>query len=300
MPTETPAITQAMIALYDRFTHEGGNRRDLMAGLARLAGGTAAAAMIAPLIEARADAASFTNDNDARIFTQRVIWAGVNGATMAGYLVQPRSGAARLLKVVVIHENRGLNEHIRDVTRRLAMAGFVVLAPDFLSPLGETPRTGDGTNSADDIARQLIAGLDQGQVVANGLATLKWFEGYNVGRGVPAAVGFCWGGGMVNRLAVAAGKALRAGVAYYGPAPTDTRFAGEVKARMLLQLAGLDERVNATALPWATALKAAGVDTTVHVYDGVNHAFNNDSSVARYNANAAALAWQRTVAFLRA
>lgn len=297
--TDRSPISREMIALYDRFTHVGGSRRDLMAGMAKLAGGMAAAALVLPLIEARAEAASLTSPDDPAISAGRVLYAGPHDGKLVGYLAQPVAGAARASKVIVIHENRGLNEHIRDVTRRLALAGFVALAPDFLSPLGETPRTGDGTNSADDIARELVGRLDRGATIANAVASLDFLASYENGRGVPGAVGFCWGGGLVNQLAIAAGRKLRAGVAYYGPAPGDTSEVGNIRAKLLLQYAGLDERVNAGAATWQAALKRAGVRIEAYTYPGVNHAFNNDSSVARYDAAAAKLAWQRTLAWLK-
>jgi carboxymethylenebutenolidase len=299
--TDTPPISQAMIDLYDRFTHANGpaSRRDLIAGLARLAGGTSAALALLPLIEARADAASLTSEDNGAIIGDRIVYAGAAGRRMSGYLVRPSRGADRAPKVMVIHENRGLTEHIRDVARRLALSGFVVLAPDFLAPYGETPRSGDGKMSAEDIARTMIGQIDRGAVVADGVASLKWFDGYSEGRGTPSAVGFCWGGGMVNALAMAAGKALKTGVAYYGPAPADASDAGNIKAKLVLHYAGIDERVNAGAPAWQAALTAAGVKFTAFTYANVNHAFNNDTSEARYNKPAAALAWQRTIQALR-
>jgi carboxymethylenebutenolidase len=297
--TDKPSISQAMIDLYDRFTHVGGNRRELLDGLARLAGGVAAASAILPLIEARADAASLTSEDNGAIIADRIVYAGASGRMMSGYLVRPVKGKDRAPKVMVIHENRGLTEHIRDVARRLALSGFVVLAPDFLAPYGETPRSGDGRMSAEDIARTMIGQLDRGSTIADGVASLKWFDGYSEGRGTPGAVGFCWGGGMVNALAMAAGKLLKTGVAYYGPAPADASDAGKIKAKLVLHYAGLDERVNAGATAWQAALTAAGVRFDAYTYDGVNHAFNNDTSEARYNKAAAFLAWKRTIAALR-
>ena len=299
MNDDKPVISQDMIALYDRFTHVGGTRRDLVTGLATLAGGTAAALALLPLIEARADAASLTSENDPKIYAERIVFRLPNGVPMVGYIARQRRYTSRLPRVMVIHENRGLTEHIKDVTRRLALRGFVALAPDFLTPLGETPRTGDGTTSADDIARKLIGSLDPVQTVANGVATLKWLDDYSEGRGVPGAVGFCWGGGLVNNLAIAAGGALRSGVAYYGPAPADIALAARVKARMTLHFAGLDERINARGAEWAAALAAAGVKVEAFNYPGVNHAFNNDASVARFDQAAADLAWGRTLDALR-
>lgn len=299
MASDQPDVTQAMIALYDRFTHVGGTRRELVAGIARLAGSTTAALALLPLIEARAEAASLIPDDDPRLFNDRIAFTTADGIKMAGYLSRPVKGTARLPRVMVIHENRGLTDHIRDVTRRLALAGFVALAPDFLTPLGETPRTGDGSTSADDIARTLIGRLVPAETVRNAVGTLNWLNDYSHGRGRPGAVGFCWGGGLVNNLAIAAGPQLRSGVAYYGPAPADLGGAARVKARMLLHFAGLDERINTRGKEWADALAAAGVKVEAFVYPGVNHAFNNDTSQARFNREAADLAWGRTLAVLK-
>jgi carboxymethylenebutenolidase len=292
------SINQQMIALYDRFTHEGGmNRRELVAGMARLAGSTAAGLAALQMIEASAAAAPLTSEFDPNLAYGRVQWRLVGGQQMAGYLAHPKRGSARLPRVLVIHENRGINDHIRDITRRLGAAGFVALAPDFLSRAGETPRTGDGKMSADDIARAMIGQLDRSMAVSDGLAALKFLNEFDVGRGVPAAVGFCWGGGMVNSLAVAAGAGLRAGVVYYGP-PEKPENAARIKARMLYHYAGLDERINASAPAWEQALTAAGVTFSSNTYPGVNHAFNNDTSEARYNRPAAEDAWRKTLAWL--
>lgn len=300
--TDRPVINQAMIALYDRFTHDGGmSRRDLMTEMARLAGSAAAASALLPLIAARADAAGLTSPTDPRVETDVMRFDTTTGG-LTGYMARPERGRRnRALKILVIHENRGLNDHIRDVTRRLALDGFIALAPDLLSHQGETPRTGMNGESAEDIARKMIGALDRDQAVADLVAALAFLDSWEGGRDArPGAVGFCWGGGMVNLLAVAAGARLRAGTAYYGPAPSDVSGASRVRARMQFHYAGLDERVNATAPAWLAALKTAGVKTESFTYDGVNHAFNNDTSAARYNAAAATLAWQRTVAFQKA
>ena len=180
-----------MIDLYDRFTHIGGTRLDLVTGMAKLAGGTAAALALIPLIEARAEAAALTSETDPSIIVERIIFTLPNAVRMAGYVARPPRGSSRAPKVLVIHENRGLTDHIRDVTRRLALRGFVALAPDFLTTLGETPRTGDGTTSAGDIARTMIGSLDPAQTVTKAVAALKWLDGYSEGHGKPGAVGFC-------------------------------------------------------------------------------------------------------------
>ena len=193
--------------------------------------------------------------------------------------------------MVVVHENRGLNEHIRDVARRLAVAGFSALAPDFLSPAGGTPED-------EDRARAMIGALDMAETVADGAATIRRLASPAGGSRKLGCVGFCWGGGLTNRLAVASGAALRAAVPFYGPAP-DPAEAARVEAAMLIVLAGLDNRVNGTARPWAEALRAAGKDVTVHEFPNVDHAFHNDTSAARYNREAAEAAWAETIAFFQ-
>jgi carboxymethylenebutenolidase len=210
---------------------------------------------------------------------------------MAGYLVTPTEAADPLPAVMVIHENRGLNPHIQDVARRMALEGFVALAPDFLTPSGGTPED-------EDKAREMISALDADATVANAVATVAFLKSHARSNGKVGAVGFCWGGGLVNETAVAAGADLAAGVSYYGRQP-DANEAGRIRARMLLHYAGLDERINAGIPDYEAALQAAGVDYQVHVYEGVNHAFNNDTSAARYDQTAADLAWSRTISFLR-
>lgn len=284
-----PHISPEMIRLYDRFTHQTLDRRELMAGLARLAGGTAAASAVLSLIEASSASAAQTDAADPRISTQRVQWDVANGRKLKGYLAVPRPMPVPLPAIVVIHENRGLNAHIEDVTRRAALAGYVALAPDFLTSKGGTP-------ADEDQARLEITALDPRQTIADAVATLDWLRKNPRVADRVGAVGFCWGGGLVNRIAVAAGSKLDAGVVFYGPSP-DASEAAAVKAHMMLHYAGLDERVNATAPAWVDALKAAGVDVRPFTYPNVNHAFHNDTSAARYDPAAAKLAWERTIAF---
>jgi len=299
-------VSQAMIDLYDRFTHGGAsaNRRELLAGLARLAGSTAAAATALSLIEASPVQASITEASDNRVTGQMIEWQGANGHTMRGYHVRPAGNKKPLPAVMVIHENRGLNAHTMDVARRFALDGFDVLAPDFLSPAGGTPAASEDTaearTKAEDSARTMIGALDKAATVADAVATLAFHTGLKSTTGKGGAVGFCWGGGMVNALAIAAGASLKAGVAYYGPVPADLTQVSKIKAAMLLHYAGLDTRINAGIDGYRAALQAAGVKFEIHIYDGVNHAFNNDTSAERYNKAAADLAWARTVAWLKA
>ena len=282
-------IRTAAIALYDRFTHEGMDRRAFMAELTRIAGGTAAASTLLMGIAADPAAAAIVAEDDPRLQARTIEWELIPGRKMRGYGAAPVGAAANLPMVIVIHENRGLNAHIRDVTRRVALAGFSALAPDFLSPVGGTP-------TDEDAARDMIGKLDLAASVADARALVDWLGSAGGGARKVGAVGFCWGGGMVNRLALAAGPALAAGVSFYGPAPAPAE-AARVKAPLMLHLAGLDERVNATALPWAEALRAAKVPVEAFTYPGVQHAFHNDTSTERFDKAAADLAWQRTLTF---
>ena len=282
-------IRSAAIALYDRFTHEGMDRRVFMAELTRIAGGAAAAGALLAGIAADPAAAAIIPEGDPRLQTRTLSWELIPGRKMGGYGAAPAKARPDLPVVIVIHENRGLTEHIRDVARRVALAGFSAVAPDFLTPAGGTPEN-------QDQAREMIGKLDLTATVADGRAFIDWLASPAGGSRKVGAVGFCWGGGMVNRLAVAAGANLKAGVPFYGPAPAPAE-AAKVQAAMLIHLAEKDERVNATALPWAAALKAAGKDATSIVYPGVNHAFHNDTSAERYDKAAADRAWAATVEF---
>ena len=276
-------LRQQAIDLYDRFTHAGMDRRVFMARMVAIAGSVAAAEALIAGIAASPAAAAVVPANDERLTarTQKL----ANG--YSAYVAEPTTRSLKAT-VLVIHENRGLNDHIRDVTRRVAIAGYRAVAPDLLSPVGGTPAN-------EDAARDAIGKLDLGAAVAAGVAMLGELGGSSRGQKV-GAVGFCWGGGFVNRLAVAAGDKLDAAVPYYGPAP-DPSEAAKVQAAMLIHDAGLDDRVNRTSFPWVEALRAAGKKVKFFLYDGVNHAFNNDTSAERYNKEAADLAWKRTLAF---
>ena len=208
---------------------------------------------------------------------------------MSGYLVKPKANQ-RAGGVIVISENRGLNPHIKDVARRLATESFLTLAPDYLSTKGGTP--GD-----EDKARDLIGTLTPEETIAISKASLTTLAARPDCNGKVAAVGFCWGGGKVNELAVNE-PALAAGVAYYGAQPKTDQVPA-IKAPLLLHYAGLDERINAGIPAFEKALKDNGKQYELHIYDDVNHAFNNDTNAARYNKDAAELAWSRTLQFLR-
>ncbi|HEY5820299.1 MAG TPA: dienelactone hydrolase family protein [Mesorhizobium sp.] len=285
-----PVITQAMIDAYDEYTHLTLDRRGFMEKLTRLAGTGAAAAMIAPLLAANSAHAALVPEDDARLKAEDVTYPG-EGGEMKGYLVRPANAPGKLGAVMVIHENRGLNDHIKDVARRVALEGFVALAPDFLSPAGGTP-------ADEEKAREMIGQLDGAKTIANEVATVTFLGSHAEGNGKVGAVGFCWGGGAVNDAAVNAPD-LDAGVAYYGRQPKAEDVA-KIKAPLLLQYAGMDERINAGIKAYEEALKAAGKEYTVYVYEAAQHAFNNDTSEARYNKEAADLAWGRTIDFFKA
>ena len=280
-------MDRRIIELYDEYAHAPLPRRVFLDRLAGLAGGGAAAALLLPLLESNRAVAAIVPPDDPRIVASRVVYPGHSGE-VAGYLAMPPA-AEHVGSVIVIHENRGLNAHIEDVARRLALAGHLALAVDFLSPAGGTP-------ADEDKARELIGKLDPAAVAADAVAAAAWLRGHENGNGRVGAVGFCWGGGGVGQLAVA-DPTLDAAVVYYGRPPAAADLA-KIKAPLLLNYAGLDQRLDALLPDYRAALDKAGVRYTLHVYEGADHAFNNDTSPARYNAAAATLAWQRTTAFL--
>ncbi|SHL56182.1 dienelactone hydrolase family protein [Hymenobacter psychrotolerans] len=278
-------MDQRIISLFDEYTHAPLTRKEFMERLVRLAGGTALAMSALAVLEPGYAQAATVGEQEADLLLEEVTWNGAEGVLMKGYLAHPKSKKKRGA-VVVIHENRGLTPHIKDVTRRVAKAGYLALGVDALSPLGGTPAN-------EDEGRALIGKLDMAQNLRNYLAALAYLRQHPESNGKTGCVGFCWGGAMANQLALNDPK-LNAAVAYYGTQPKDADVA-KMKAHLLLHYAGLDERVNAGKDAYEAALKAAGVKYEQYVYEGVNHAFNNDSSPARYNAEAAALAWSRTL-----
>lgn len=281
-------IDQKIIDLYDEYTHAPLDRRVFLARLAQLTGSTAAAAALVPLLEANQASAALISPDDQRLESGRLTYPAATGDITA-YLTRPK-GAAKLPAVIVIHENRGLNPHIEDVARRAALEGFLALAPDLLSPLGGTP-----TNQ--DTARDMIGKLDGKQTVQNLVAAITFLESHPHGNGRAGAMGFCWGGGMVGELAVNAPD-LDAAVVYYGRQPKAAEVE-KIKAPLLLHYAGMDARINEGIPAFEEALKKANKKYTLYIYEGAQHAFNNDTSEARYNKQAAEQAWSRTIAFLK-
>ncbi|MFQ5563572.1 MAG: dienelactone hydrolase family protein [Parvularculaceae bacterium] len=281
-------MRQDIIDLYDAFTHGAMARRDFLKRLARLAGGAAAASALISLLENDYARAAVVAADDARIKTSytEFDFARLTGA----YVAEPADRAGPTPAVIVIHENRGLNPHIEDVARRLAVEGFGAYAVDMLTPFGGTPND-------EDEARKLIRQLDAVKTTRALAAIAAYLKAAKTHNGKVGALGFCWGGGMVNRLAAAA-PGLDAGVAYYGR-QIAAEEAAKIRAAMLLHYAGLDSRINSGIADYEKALKAAGVDYRLYMYEGAQHAFNNDTNEARYDKAAAMLAWSRTTAFFR-
>ena len=281
-------MDQRIIDLYDTYTHGGMNRRTFLDRLAALVGSAAGATALLPILQNNYAQAQTVPESDPRITAETVDIPGAQG--LKGYLAKPANAAGKLPTVIVIHENRGLNPHIKDVTRRMAAEGFVALGLDYLSPMGGTP-------ADEEKGREMIGQLRQPDVIASGRAAVAYLKSRPDGNGKVGAIGFCWGGGAVNTLAVNEPN-LSAGVAYYGgqPKPED---APKIQAALMLHYAGLDERINAGIQAYEAALKQAGKSYEIHMYEGANHAFNNDTNAARYDKEAADLAWRRTVGFLK-
>jgi carboxymethylenebutenolidase len=282
-------MRQDIIDLYDDYTHERIGRRVFMDRLAALAGSTAAATALMPMLKNNYAKAAIVAPDDDRLTTEEVTFAGADGE-VSGYLARPADASGELPAVVVIHENRGLNPHIEDIARRVALEGFIALAPDFLSPLGGTPEN-------EDQAREMISQLDSAKTTQNALAAVDFLKNHEASTGRVGVVGFCWGGALANQVAVNSPD-VAAVVPFYGRQPA-SEDASKIQAPLLLHYAGIDERINAGIADYEKALQAANVDYTIHVYEGANHAFNNDTNEARYNQAAAELAWSRTIDFLK-
>jgi carboxymethylenebutenolidase len=276
-------LRQQAIALYDRFTHEGMERRDFFAAMTRIAGGAAAANLLIGSIAASPAAATIVPANDPRLIARKGRLDSNSGLT--GYSVAPK-GLKKGGLVLVIHENRGLNPYIEDVARRLAVANFIAFAPDALTTLGGYP--GD-----EDKAREMFAKLDRGKMFEDFVASAAWLKARPDGTGKLGAVGFCFGGGVVNQLAVRMGSDLSAGVPFYGmvPSPAD---AAKIKTPINAQYGELDKRITDGWPAFDSALTEAGVPHEGHIYKGANHGFHNDTT-PRYDEAAAKEAWQHTL-----
>ena len=280
-------MNQEIRDLYNQYVHKRIGRREFLKKLSVLAGGTLAVNALLPLVERNHAVAAIVSADDPRLYTDNISYPGATGAVRA-YLARPKNGA-KLPGVIVIHENRGLNPHIEDVNRRIALEGFLAIAPDALSPLGGTPKDPDE-------GRALIGKLDKQSTLDNYVAAVKYLKTHSMSTGKVGVVGFCWGGAMANQLAVNAPD-LKAAVPYYGRQPA-AEDVFRIKASLLLHYGGLDERINAGIPSFETALKKEAVEYVLYIYSGAKHAFNNDTNPERYNKEAAQLAWKRTIAFL--
>jgi carboxymethylenebutenolidase len=282
-------MDQRIIDLYDEYTHAPLERRVFLKRLSALAGSSAGAMALLPLLESNYAYAATVAPDDARIRSSHISYPGASGPIRA-YLARPM-GTAKLPALVVIHENRGLTPHIEDVARRAAIEGYVALAPDMLSPFGGTP-------ADEDAGRQLFTKVKPDTALADLVAGVSYLRQRADATGKIGCVGFCWGGGMANNLAVDVPD-LAAAVAFYGIQPAASEVP-KIKAKLLLHYAAIDERINAGIPAYEAALKSAGVSYTKFVYEGTQHAFHNDTAGARYNREAAELAWRRTIQFLNA
>jgi carboxymethylenebutenolidase len=282
---------QELLNIFDQFVHGDIDRRGFLDRASKFAVGGVTAGMLLDMLNPQFAAAQQVPKDDKRLKAEYVEYPSPQGNTgkTKGYLVRPANATGKLPAIVVIHENRGLNPHIEDIARRLALDGFMTLAPDALAALGGYP--GD-----EDKARALFPQLDAAKTREDFVAATNWLKGRPDATGKVGAVGFCWGGAMVNILATRVPD-LAAGVPFYGTAPAAEDVA-RIKSPLLVHYAGNDERVNATRAPFEAALKAANVPYEMHVYEGAQHGFNNDTT-PRFDAAAAKLAWSRTVDFFK-
>jgi carboxymethylenebutenolidase len=280
-------MDQKFIDLYDDYAQGSLDRREFLKKLAVLAGGTAAAVTLLPLIENKYAQAQVVPKDDPRLHVENIKYPGETGEVLA-HFARPK-GDEKLPGVIVIHENRGLNPHTEDVARRAAIEGFIAIAPDALSPLGGTP---EDVNEA----RSLMRKLDSQATVKNYVAAVQYLKTHPQSTGKVGCMGFCWGGGMTNQVAVHSPD-LAAAVPFYGRQPT-SEDVPKIKASMLIHYAGLDERINAGIEAFEAALKEASIEYKIFMYEGAGHAFFNDTG-SRYHKEAALLAWERTIAFLK-
>lgn len=280
-------MDQRITDLYDEYTAGSIDRREFLKKLAVLAGGVAAVSALLPQLERNYAMAEVVAKDDPRLDTKYIKYPGETGEVRASF-ARPK-GDKKLPGVIVIHENRGLNPHTEDVARRVALEGFLTIAPDALSPLGGAPDDMDK-------ARSMMRELDDEATMKNFLAAVRYLKTHPQSTGKVGVMGFCWGGGMSNQLAVNSPD-LTAAVPFYGRQPA-AEDVPKIKASLLLHYAGLDERINAGIPAFEAALKEASVDYQMHMYEGAGHAFFNDTS-GRYHEEAAKLAWKRTIAFLK-
>lgn len=282
-------VDQKIIDVYDAYARREMDRRQFLEKLATITGSIAAAYAVLPLLENNCALAGMVSADDTRLTAQYIQYKA-NSGEMLAYQAMPKE-AKKVPAVLVVHENRGLNPHIEDVTRRVALEGYLVLAPDALSQMGGSPPDPDA-------AVAMIKQLDMTATIDNFAAAAAYLKTHPLSTGKVGVVGFCWGGAMANQLAVHSPDIVAA-VPYYGAQPKSEDVA-KIRAALLLHYAGIDERINQGIPAYTKALDAQGVNYTVYMYEGANHAFNNDTNAARYNKEAAELAWKRTIDFFNA
>ena len=282
-------MEKQITTLYDDFKQGKTNRRDFVRKLAMVAGSTAAAMALMPVLEGKSLSAFSADQTDPALVTEFIKYQGETGE-MRAFLARPKAGK-KFPAVLVIHENRGLQPHIQDVTRRMAKEGFLALAPDALSPLGGTPENDQ------DKAVAMIGQLDKDKTIKDFVAAVKYLKTQPLSTGKVGCTGFCWGGGMTNQMAVNCPD-LDAAVPYYGMQPTPEQIPS-IKAPILAHYAGEDARINQGIPAFEEALKKNKKEYQIFIYEGAQHGFNNDSNKERYNEKAARLAWSRTIAFFK-
>ena len=279
---------QEILKLFDGYVHGHIERRDFLEGAAKVVGGGAAALAVLGALEPNYAWAAQVPANDERIQERYVTYPSPEGSgTMRGYMAVPSAAAAPKPGILVIHENRGLNPYIEDVVRRFAAADFVALGPDALTPLGGYPGN-------DDEGREMQRQLDREVMMQDWIAAFRFLRDHEATTGRIGAVGFCYGGGVVNELAVRMPD-LGAGVPFYG-SPPSLDDVPRIQAPLMINLGGLDDRVNAQYPDYVEALLEHDKEFTVHVYEGANHGFHNDTT-PRFDEDAATLAQDRTIAF---
>jgi carboxymethylenebutenolidase len=282
-------MDQKIVNLFDEYTHKPLTRQGFIERLVKITGSIAAATSALSLLEVNYAKAETVNEKDDEFIAKDITYPGDEGAEIKAYYVKPEK-KGKYGAVVVIHENRGLNPHIRDITRRVAKAGYLALSVDALSPFGGTPIN-------EDEARKQIGQLDAQKNLNNFLKALTYLRTLPESNKRTATIGFCWGGGLANQLAVH-DPLLNVAIAYYGLQPKAEEVKN-IKAFVQLHYGGLDERINQGIPSYEQALKSDGINYALYIYEGAQHAFNNDTAPTRYNEAAAKLAWERTLKLLK-
>jgi len=281
-------MDQTIIDLYEKYTHDLLDRREFLKKLGIFLGSAAAANALLPLLETNYARAEVVSKDDPRLKTDYINYPGATGEIRA-YFARPK-GEAKLPGVIVAHENIGLVPHIEDVIRRVALEGFLAIGPDALSPVGGTPKD-------DNEAKKLIKKLDSQSTVNDYIAAVKYLQYHPESTGKVGIIGFCWGGGVANQVAVKTPD-LTVAVPFYGRQP-EPKDVPKIKASLLLHYGALDKRINEGIPAFEAALKQASIDYRMYMYEAAKHAFFNDDKADRYHKEAAQLAWKRTAAFLK-